>query len=78
MKKFFKSVNRLTPQFIALLMVFSAGIGHFITGTISLFEFWALLGLSQIILVVSAFINNVESLFEEAEESNKENTQINS
>lgn len=78
MKKFFRSFSRLTPHFIALLMVLVAASGHFLTGTISLFEFWALLGLSQIISILGTFINIVETSIEEVEESNAENTQINS
>lgn len=78
MKKLFKSVNALTPHVIALLMVVAAGTGHFITGTISLFEFWALLGLSQLISLFSTFCNGIESSIEETKESNKEHAQINS
>jgi hypothetical protein len=74
MKKFFRSFSRLTPHFIALLMVLVAASGHFLTGTISLFEFWTLLGLSQIISILGTFSDAIEV----KEESNKENTQINS
>lgn len=77
MKKIFKSISELTPHIIALLMAVSAGIGHFIIGNISLFEFWALLGLSQLISLFGTFLNAIESSNEEAE-PNKENTQINS
>ena len=78
MKKFFRSVSRLTPHFIALLMILAAGSGHYIIGNISFFEFWALLGLSQIISMFGTFFNNIEDSIREVEEANSENTQINS
>jgi hypothetical protein len=74
MKKFFKSWSKLAPTVIALFMALSASAGHFITGTISLFEFWTLLGLSQIISLLTTFSDAIE----EAEETKTENTQINS
>ena len=78
MKKFFKLFSRLTPHVIALCMLLSAIMGHYLTGTISLFEFWTLLGLSQIISSLGSFFNAIESSIEEVEEHNSENTQINS
>jgi hypothetical protein len=74
MKKFFKLWSKLTPHVISILMASSALIGHFLTGTISLFEFWTLLGLSQIISVLGTFSNAIEDV----EETKTENTQINS
>lgn len=78
MKKFFRSVSKLTPHFIALLMVLAALLGHFLIGNVSTFEFWTLLGLSQIISLLGTFSNIVEDSMQEVEESNAENTQINS
>jgi len=78
MKKFFKAWSKLTPHVIALCMLLSAITGHYLTGTISLFEFWTLLGLSQIISSLGSFFNAIESSIEEVEEHNSENTQINS
>lgn len=74
MIKFIRSFNRLTPYFISLLMILTAALGHFLNNTISLFEFWTLLGLSQIISILGMFVNSIEI----TQESKKENTQINS
>jgi hypothetical protein len=74
MKKFFKSFGKLVPHVTALLMILTAVSGHFLTGTISLFEFWTLLGLSQIISILGSFSNAIEI----NEETKTENTQINS
>lgn len=74
MKKFFKLWSKLTPHVISILMSLTALIGHFLTGTISLFEFWTLLGLSQIISILGSFSNAIEI----NEETKTENTQINS
>lgn len=78
MKKFFKSFGKLTPHFIALLMALAAASGHYLLGTISLFEFWTLLGLSQIISILGSFSNAIEVNEETKTETKTENTQINS
>jgi len=69
MKKFFKLWSKFAPYITTILMALTALIGQFL-GTISLFEFWTLLGLSQIISLLSTLSN--------AKETKTKNTQINS
>jgi len=78
MKNFFKHLGRLTPHLISLLMLLAAGLGLY-EGTFSLFEFWVILGLSQVITIVGSMNNRNEALYEIMEEIEEENTeQLNS
>lgn len=78
MKNFFKHLGRLTPHLISLLMLLAAGLGLY-EGTFSLFEFWVILGLSQVITVVASMNNRNEALYELMEEIEEENAeQLNS
>lgn len=78
MKNFFKHLGRLTPHLISLLMLLAAGLGLY-EGTFSLFEFWVILGLSQVITISASINNRNEALYEIMEEIEEENTeQLNS
>ena len=78
MKNFFKHLGRLTPHLISLLMLLAAGLSLY-EGTFSLFEFWVILGLSQVITLVGSMNNRNEALYKIMEEIEEENTeQLNS
>jgi hypothetical protein len=77
MKNIFKHLSRLTPHLISLLMIIAASMGMY-DGTFSLFEFWVLLGLSQVITSVASINTRNETLYEIMEEVEEENQQLNS
>jgi hypothetical protein len=80
MKKFFRvlgTLNHLTPHIISLLMVIAACTGS-IDGTYSNFEFWAILGLSQVVSSVGSIHTSVDKVFTEIEESEDTDQQLNS
>lgn len=77
MKNFFKHLSRLTPHLISLLMLLACTLGLY-DGTFSLFEFWVLLGLSQVITTVASINIRQDMLVEAMEEEVEEDQQLNS
>lgn len=77
MKKFFKALSQLTPHFISLMMVIAACSGS-INGTYSNFEFWVILGLSQVVSSTGSIHNAIEKVFTQIEESEDIDQQLNS